>query len=396
MENLWKEKMNNNSKYGKNVGLILAGGRGSRVGAKVEKQLLYIDSKPMIVKTVEAFLCVDEVEDIVLVCPMGKTAEYRKLILRYSSSHNINIDNLHFVDGGNTRQESSFLGVQYIYKNFEEDLCILIHDGARPYVSKEIIINCIIKTWKEGNALTCVKPKDTIRSQSKTLNRDELYLVQTPQAFKKDSIYEALKKATDLDLTFTDDASCLEHFGERINLVEGSYENIKITTREDIPYTMRVGSGFDVHKLEEGRDFILGGVKIESPLGMVAHSDGDVLVHSIMDALLGGAAMGDIGRHFPDTDEEYRGISSMELLKRVNEMLHREGWEIVNIDATVVCEKPKISPYVDEIRENISRILNIDINRINIKATTTEKLGYIGRREGIASESTCLLQSRGF
>lgn len=154
---------------------------------------------------------------------------------------------------------------------------------------------------------------------------------------------------------------------------------------------MRVGMGYDVHRLVEGRDLILGGVKIEHSLGLLGHSDADVLIHAIMDALLGAAALGDIGKHFPDTDEKYKGISSMKLLEHVKGLIEEEGYVIENIDATIIAQKPKLRPYMEEMEENIAKVLKIEKNQINLKATTEEKLGFTGREEGIAAQAICSL-----
>ena len=187
----------------------------------------------------------------------------------------------------------------------------------------------------------------------------------------------------------TDDAVLAERAGYPVTLVEGEYGNIKITTREDMPMENRTGTGFDVHAFAPGRKLILGGVEIPYERGLDGHSDADVLVHALMDALLGAAAMGDIGRHFPDTDQQYKGISSMVLLRQVGEKLAEAGYSIVNADVTVMAQAPKISPYIDEMRSNIAGTLNVDKSRINIKGTTTERLGFVGRKEGIAAEAVC-------
>ena len=187
----------------------------------------------------------------------------------------------------------------------------------------------------------------------------------------------------------TDDASLVERAGYEVEIVDGDYQNIKITTKEDLPMENRVGTGFDVHRFEQGRELVLGGVKLPHDRGLAGHSDADVLVHALMDALLGAAALGDIGRHFPDTDEKYRGISSMVLLAEVKALLAENFYSIGNVDVTVIAQKPKISPFIDEMRENIAEVLDIEKSRVNVKGTTTEKLGFAGREEGIAAEAVC-------
>lgn len=378
-----------------NVGLVLAGGSGKRMGAKVEKQLLFIDGTPIICKSLEVFFSCEDVDKVALVCPKGKKELYTELVSSYFDKNEV-LDRklLCVVEGGSTRAESSLVGLEAIKEVCgDQDVAVLIHDGARPYVTEDIIKRCIYKTWECGSAIPCVKVKDTIRTDKETLPRENLYSVQTPQTFMLSDILESLNSAIKKGFELTDDASAMEIMEKKVFLVEGSYKNIKITTEEDLPKMIRVGKGYDVHRVEEGLDCVLGGVFIENSKGMVAHSDGDVLTHAIMDSLLGAAALGDIGRHFPDSDEAYRGISSIELLKHVGSLIREKGWEIVNIDATVICEKPKISPHVNRMIENISEALCIPQNSVNIKGTTTEKLGFTGREEGIASESVCLIQS---
>ena len=181
----------------------------------------------------------------------------------------------------------------------------------------------------------------------------------------------------------------MERTGHRVRIVEGDYGNIKITTREDLPMEYRTGTGFDVHAFAEDRQLVLGGVLIPYEKGLAGHSDADVLVHAVMDALLGAAALGDIGRHFPDSDMQYKGISSMILLSRVRQLLEDNFYSIGNIDATVMAQAPKISPYVEQMRSGIADALKIEKSRINIKGTTTERLGFVGRKEGIAAEAVC-------
>lgn len=194
----------------------------------------------------------------------------------------------------------------------------------------------------------------------------------------------------------TDDASYVEQLGIRVSITQGDYGNIKITTKEDLPeqesLETRVGSGYDVHRLVEGRDLILGGVNIPYNKGLLGHSDADVLLHALMDALLGAASLGDIGEHFPDTEEAYKGISSLELLDRVAERLKEEGFSVGNIDATIMAQKPKLAPYKEKMKNNIAEALGIPLGSINLKATTTEKLGFVGREEGIAAEAVCIIK----
>ena len=217
---------------------------------------------------------------------------------------------------------------------------------------------------------------------------------RTPQGFRFGLLREAYARAEADRFSGTDDAGLVERIGIRPVIAEGSPGNIKITTPEDLPMETRIGTGFDVHKLTENRKLILGGVEIPYEKGLLGHSDADVLLHALMDAMLGAAALGDIGRHFPDTDPAYEGASSMVLLEKVTEILADAGYRLANADVTVICQKPKLAPYIDEMRQNIAEAAGTDVSRISVKATTTERLGFTGRGEGIAAEAVCTITNR--
>ena len=240
---------------------------------------------------------------------------------------------------------------------------------------------------------------------SETVPRNELYFAQTPQVFSTD-IYKKAINCNEKCENITDDNMLVELIGEKIYPVDiGSY-NIKITTSDDISYAeylierernmyeTRVGHGYDVHRFCDGRDLILGGVNIPYEKGLLGHSDADVLLHAIMDALLGACALGDIGRLFPDSDDSYLGISSLELLCRVEKLIRKNGFEVINIDATVIMERPKLAPYVEEMIHNISNTLKIELSRINIKATTEEKLGFTGSGDGASAHAVAMLRKK--
>ncbi len=381
--------MYNNKKIGV---VIAAAGKGSRMEMDIPKQFLKVSGKPVIVKTFQAFADCDLVDNIYVVTDEKYMKWCRDLMVPYLTNRQLN-KFTGIVSGGEQRQDSIYRALQAIdNQNMGIDY-ILIHDGARPFVSQRIIEHTIAASVQNDAAIVCVRPKDTIRTKTETLNRDELMAVQTPQGFRYDILKAAYEKAYEDGFYGTDDASLVEKLGVCPVFVEGSYANIKITTREDLPVETRIGKGFDVHKLVEDRKCILGGVEIPYKKGLLGHSDADVLLHAIMDAILGAAAMGDIGRHFPDTDEKYKGANSLELLEQVGYMVREQGYSISNIDATVVCERPKISPYVEQMIEKIAKTLTIDKGQINIKGTTTEKLGFTGRKEGIAAEAVCILKS---
>ena len=357
--------------------IIAAAGSGSRMGGRLPKQYMKTGGEVILRKTAEIFASCPVIDNIIVVADMAymdlcedvlKGIEHRT------------------VSGGELRQDSVYEGL----KCTDTDI-VLIHDGARPFVTQQIITEVTAAAAEYRAAVCAVRPKDTIRTKQGTLNRNELYAVQTPQGFDTAAIKAAYEAAYAEGFYGTDDAGIAERAGLEIRIVSGSYDNIKITTREDLPMETRVGTGYDVHRLEEGRKLILGGVCIPFERGLLGHSDADVLVHAIMDALLGAAALGDIGKLFPDTDDRYKGISSIELLKAVGEAVSEAGCTIGNIDATLVAEKPKIAPYIEAMRENIAGALDIDTDRVSVKATTTEKLGFAGRQEGMEAQAVCIL-----
>ncbi|MCQ2547596.1 MAG: 2-C-methyl-D-erythritol 4-phosphate cytidylyltransferase [Clostridia bacterium] len=366
--------------------VVLVAGTGSRMGAEVPKQFLKIDGQAMMVKTIKKFLDNPYVDQIVCVVNPDFEKESVELVKEGTTAEEWS--KLAFVPGGEERTDSVYNALADL-----EGKCdyVLIHDGARPFVHQETINECLDTVYKNNSAICCVPVKDTIRKKTVTLNRSELYQVQTPQAFNYNLIYDCYKKANRDSFKGTDDASVAEHYGYELDICAGTYDNIKITTKEDLKVETRVGTGFDVHQLVEGRDLILGGVKIGYEKGLLGHSDADVLLHAIMDALLGAAGLGDIGKHFPDSDDKYKGISSIKLLEHVAGLLKENGFTVGNIDGTLIAQAPKISPYVGEMVTNIAKALNIDEKQVNIKGTTTEKLGFTGRGEGIAAEAVALI-----
>ena len=297
------------------------------------------------------------------------------------------------VEGGAQRQDSVYNALREAGRLDPGTAYVLVHDAARPFVTEDVVQEVIRGAFDRGAAVPCVAVKDSLREnegeRSRCVDRSRFFAVQTPQGFRKELLDEAYEKACKDGFSGTDDASLVERLGYNVEIVDGDYDNIKITTKEDLPMENRIGTGFDVHRLVEGRKLILGGVEIPYEKGLDGHSDADVLIHALMDALLGAAAMGDIGRHFPDTDDAYKGISSMKLLDRVNNILAENMYSIGNADITVIAQKPKLSPYIEKMRENIADVLGIGKDLINIKATTTEKLGFTGRGEGIAAEAVC-------
>ena len=366
--------------------VVTAAGSGRRMGTPLPKQFLKIGGKTVLEKAVEPFEASEHVDEIIVV----GSSEFLELctgLCRQFSKFS------RAVAGGKERQDSVRNAL-----NLVEDGYVLIHDGARPYVDMETIMRVLEAAAGTGAAVAAVPVKDTVRqtqggdnTDSITLPRDRLYSVQTPQGFDVALIREAYAAAEGEGFLGTDDGGLAERAGHPVTIVEGSYRNIKITTQEDLPMETRIGTGFDVHRLTEGRKLILCGTEIPFEKGLLGHSDADVAVHALMDAMLGAAAMGDIGRHFPDTDDAYKGISSMILLQKVRELIEQEGFRLGNADITIMAQRPKLSPYIEKMRTNIAAVLGMDAGSINVKATTTEKLGFVGRQEGIAAEAVCTI-----
>ncbi|MCI2063248.1 MAG: 2-C-methyl-D-erythritol 4-phosphate cytidylyltransferase [Eubacteriaceae bacterium] len=364
--------------------IIAAAGTGERMGGGVPKQFITIGGEPIIVRTVRAFSESPYICGIVIAAAKDYIDVMRDTLLQHGLDAEI-------IEGGSSRQESVCRGVMHIRKNHAGWEYVLVHDAARPYVTGDVIERCVLGAAESGASVTCVPVKDTIRESGRTLDRSRLFSVQTPQGFRTEILYEAHQKALADGFAGTDDISLTERIGIKTQMVEGSYKNIKITTPDDVPAETRVGTGYDVHRLTEGRPLVLGGVVIPYDRGLLGHSDADVLLHAVMDALLGAAACGDIGKHFPDTDPEYKGISSMELLRRTGRIISNEGYTVGNIDVTLIAQRPKIAPYIDEMRGNIASALGTATENISVKGTTTEGLGLTGRGEGMAAQAVCAL-----
>ena len=367
------------------VAIIVAAGSGKRLGSSLPKQFLKVRGRTILEMSVEAFEQNKYVDEIFVAANADYCELTEKLCRGFSKLKKI-------VAGGAERQDSVRAALDCLRG---ENGIVLVHDAARPFVS-EAVINAVIEgTADFGAAIPTVPAKDTIRqvdgTGSRTLQRETLACVQTPQGFRISLLKHAFEKAQAEGFLGTDDASLVERMGINISMVQGEDANRKITTREDLETEMRIGTGYDVHRLVEGRPLVLCGEQIPYEKGLLGHSDADVALHALMDAMLGAAGLGDIGKHFPDTDERYRGISSMKLLQKTAELLREAGYFLGNADITIIAQRPKIAGYIPKMRANIAEIMNCDENKINIKGTTTEKLGFVGREEGIASEAVCIL-----
>ncbi|MDI6743703.1 MAG: 2-C-methyl-D-erythritol 4-phosphate cytidylyltransferase [Smithella sp.] len=378
----------------KTVAIIPAGGAGRRLKSHVAKQYLLLDSLPVLVHTLKAFQASELIDEIILALPTEDIIHVRQdLIEKYGLTKVKNI-----VAGGNERQDS----VNNCLLSIKEKCdIVVVHDAVRPLVTAELIRKVIETSIIAGSAVAGVKVKDTIKEIQNeniiwsTLPRENIWLAQTPQAFQFNILKEAYRMAYEEKFYGTDDASLVERMGKEVIMVESSYDNIKITTHDDMLMAgalmkksnktlSRTGFGYDSHRLVSDRKLILGGVEIPFDKGLDGHSDADVLLHAICDALLGAAGEGDIGRHFPDTDPEYKDISSLILLDSVKKLIASKGYSIINIDATIVMEAPKVAPHADKMIANIADVLKISKDHVNIKAKTNEGMGFTGKSEGVA------------
>ena len=367
--------------------VILCGGSGTRMGSKGNKTLLHVDGVPAVVKCFQAFSGL--MNEIVLVTRAGEEEIFAAALSEYGLAAN------KIVPGGADRQASARCGLQALSPDCE---AVLIHDGARPFIKKETIQHVLTSIEKHGSGVAAVPARDTIKRTDadglvlETPDRAALWHAQTPQGFLLSDLLMAHEKAQD---RYTDDAALMEAAGYPVHLVMGSYDNIKLTSPEDLSMhetlLPRMGTGYDAHQLVENRELWLCGVKIPHEKGLLGHSDADVALHALMDALLGAAALGDIGKFFPDSAAQYKGISSMLLLEEVVRVLEEKNFSIGNADVTIIAQAPKLAPYMDQMRMTVARGLKIPLDRVSIKATTTEKMGFEGRKEGISAQAAVVL-----
>lgn len=387
-------------KTGESWAIVVAAGKGLRVGAQMNKVLLPLEGKPVIAWTLSAFETCGVIDGVVLVVAQEEQEQLRSICQQhhFTKAH-------HIVVGGATRKQSVYHGLCALPPACD---VVLVHDGARPFVSQSILIACQRSARIFGSGVAAVRVKDATHQVDEnqrieeTLDRSTLWAMQTPQAFS----VALLKKAYDqIEAETIDEVTLVRALNERVQLVEGEYQNMKITTKDDLDIAhaiihqqegrekqlMRVGHGYDVHRLVEGRPLVLCGVEIPYEKGLLGHSDADVALHALIDALLGAAALGDIGKHFPDTDARYKGISSLVLLAQVCTMLNDQGFSPYNIDLTIVAQAPKLMPYYEKMRNSIAGALELPPDRVSVKAKTTEGLGFCGTGEGIEAHAVVTL-----
>ena len=384
--------------------VIPAAGSGLRMATPLPKQFIAIGDAPVLIHTVRCFLATDTFHPVIVALAADHLETARQMFANFFLKKQLS--KLILIVGGETRQESVLAGIRHLPP--ETDF-VLVHDGARPFVSHVIIDRCLTEAAASGAAIAAVPVRDTIkqigRKQKivKTVDRQNLWQAQTPQVFRRELLEKSYELAEQHQFQGTDEASLLEHAGFPVSVVLGSEHNIKITRHDDLKIAtgllgenrkMKIGHGFDAHRFAPERLLILGGVTIPFALGLEGHSDADVLTHALIDSLLGAMGKGDIGSHFPDRDPQFKNISSLKLLGLVIDRLQADNFFIANTDITVICQQPRLTSYIAAMKNNIAAVCNLEAKSVNIKATTTEMMGYTGRGEGIAAHAVVLLQQK--
>lgn len=368
--------------------IILSAGSGKRFDKIKPKQLFSIGNETLLDINIRKFLNVKNINNLVIVHSKEISTEVKKLGNK----------NIYLTLGGKTRQESVKNGLNYA-KKLKPDI-VLIHDCARPFVDEELIKKLIANTSLSSGSVPVLKVNDSLRhinlktSRSKKISREHIFQIQTPQSFPFKKILKAHNKSTKND--YTDDASLAEENNIKMKFILGDKNNIKITDKNDIKFgrvmfnnqkEISVGTGFDVHGFEIGKHIIICGIKIPFTKKLKGHSDADVGFHTIVDAILGSVRAGDIGDHFPPSDKKWKDAPSSTFIKFAKNIVKKRNGKIKSVDLTIICEEPKIFKYKIKMKKNLSKLLEINEDRINVKATTTEKLGFLGRGEGIAAQA---------
>lgn len=392
--------------YGITDAIIVAAGRGERAGAGAPKQYRMLDGAPVLLHSLRNFLSLAEIRLIAVVVRAEDRSLFDAAIAGLSPDQ---AGRIMSVDGGDTRQASVRHGLEALASMATPPGYVLVHDAARPWTSPELISRAIAAATEHGAAVPGIMVSDTIKTVdaaervTATLERPGLRAIQTPQAFAFAAILDAHRRASGAAHAFTDDAAIAEWAGMSVHVFDGETGNHKITHPDDFPaphdgfpaggpvtginLISRTGIGYDVHAFVPGDHIWLGGVRIASDLAVIAHSDGDVALHALTDALLGAIGDGDIGTHFPPSDPQWAGASSDRFLAHAAALVRARGGVIDHVDVVIICEHPKVGPHRDAMRARIAVIAGIRETAVSIKATTSERLGFTGRREGIAAQA---------
>lgn len=381
------------------VAIIAAGGRGTRLGGDVPKQFQRLAGRTLVDCCLETFEASPRIDEVVVVLP----PEYAAVPLEPGTRRKP----VRVVAGGPRRQDSVALGFDHVPPATD---VVVIHDAARPFCSAALLARTIDAASESGAAIAALSARDTVKEGrleggvtlvGRTLPRETIHLAQTPQAFRYDVLAAAIAIGRG-GVQATDEAMLAEHAGYPVRLVDGDPHNVKITTPADLAWARglvgdarsggaRAGLGYDLHRLVEGRPLILAGVEVPSDRGLLGHSDADAVCHAVTDAMLGAAAAGDIGLHFPDSDTRWKGASSIDLLQRAVAIVGERGFRIENVDVVVVAERPRLAPHLDRMQASLAAALGIDPSRVSIKGKTNEGLDAVGRGEAIAVHAIAML-----
>lgn len=377
--------------------IIAAGGRGLRFGGSRPKQLLTLAGQPILQRSVHAFIECADVTDIVVALPAELAADPPDYLRS-------TVKPIEVVEGGERRQDSVSRAFARVASRAD---VVVIHDAARPLVTGGLIERTIRAAVETGAAIAAVRQHDTVKRGDadgvivETLPREVIYFAQTPQAFLADVLRDALAVQGDA----TDEAVLAEMAGHAVHLVEGDPRNLKITSREDLALaehllggqvmtSLRVGNGYDLHRLVEGRPLVLGGVRVPFEKGLIGHSDADAVCHAVTDAILGAAGAGDIGRHFPDSDPAFKDADSLDLLRAAADIVRSAGYRVVNIDLVVIAQQPKLAPHAEAIKLSLAGALGCEPDQISVKGKTNEGVDSTGAGEAIAVHAVALLGGR--
>lgn len=381
--------------------ILLAAGAGRRMGYTDNKVSMPLGHYTVLQWNLHHMKRWNGLDEVIVVVSKDEMTHIREQVEAMDAPWTVR-----YIVGGAERQDSVASGLSQVSPAAD---IVLVHDGARPLANTTLAQRVIEGAKQHGAVVPAVPVVDTIKrvdtkgTVQETLIRSELYAMQTPQGFQKKILVEAHAYAKKHGYQGTDDVSLVEFQGKKVHIVEGNRRNIKLTVPEDVMIAkkylgvepmMRIGYGYDIHRFKEGRPCVLGGVSIDSPIGPDGHSDADVLIHALMDAMLGAAGFRDIGYYFPPEDDAFKGISSRLLLEKVVQLLKDSNFGIYNADIMVIAEAPKLKPHIEKMKENLSVDLGIPVTRISIKATTNEGLGALGRTEGIAAQAVVSMYER--
>lgn len=381
--------------------ILVCGGSGTRMKKPVNKLLLEVHGHPLVWYTLRNILTSHATDELILVCKNDEREAFETMADSFGSPLRIRM-----APGGSTRFESVKNGMKAVSSRSKK---VLIHDGARPFVTGEFIDFAFSEITEDKPVIcTAIPCTDTIKESrgghiTHTLDRTHLFRAQTPQGGYTELYRKCLSSLED-NMNFSDDSSIFEKFEIPVHLIQGKEIFFKVTEPEDLERfsqaignddcPFRIGEGYDIHQIAPDRPLILGGIRIQDTDGLIGHSDADVLIHAVMDALLGAAALPDIGHFFPDTDPKWEGARSIELLARVRDIIGENGYFVENIDSTIIAEEPKLAPYIEGMEKQMADTLQISINQVNIKATTNETLDSVGQKRGIAATASVLLRRK--